>query len=145
MKKRFLLFALALMLISYYSCYQDIDTFEQSSAISQETLDLMPKAVEAQLLNGKSGDFWIIGGMQVDVNGKRASGYAPKKAASNEKPIGQWNRMTIRVAHGELTIKVNGLLQNKATNCPKGPSKFALQVEGDAIDFRNIVIQPLDE
>jgi hypothetical protein len=104
-----------------------------------------PKALEAQLLQGKAGDFWIVGGLTVNVDGKRASGYASKKAPSNEKPLGQWNRMTARVEHGQVTIKINGLLQNKATDCPKGPSKLALQVEGDAIDFRNIIIQPLDQ
>lgn len=102
-----------------------------------------PACLEVQLLSGKAGDFWLIGGFRMTVAGRPAAGHVVKSAASSERPIGQWNRMTITVLGGAVTVKVNGVVQNKAADCPRGPSHVALQAEGDAIHFRNIRVQPL--
>jgi len=102
-----------------------------------------PACLEAQLLAGNAGDFWVVGGMAVNAGGQRAAGVARKLAASSEKPLGQWNRMTIRVLRGEVTVKVNGVEQNKATGCPRVPGHIALQDEGTAIEFREIRLRPL--
>lgn len=102
-----------------------------------------PPCLEAQLLSGKAGDFWVIGSLPVKVRGQRAGGYVPKLADSSERPAGQWNRMTIRVAAGTVEVKVNGVKQNEASDCPRTPGHVALQTEGTVIEFRRVEVRPL--
>jgi len=102
----------------------------------------LPFGLEAQLLSGKAGDFWMLGSFAATVNGQRQSSHAPKIAGGSEVPAGQWNRMEIVVRHGNVSIRVNGTLQNRATGCPTDPGAIGLQVEGDAIEFRNIQLLP---
>jgi hypothetical protein len=102
-----------------------------------------PACLEAQLLSGRAGDFWVIGNFALKAQGKRALGHVVKMADSSEKPAGQWNRMTIRVLKGTVDVKVNGVRQNTATDCPRAPGHIALQTEGDVLEFRNIQLRPL--
>jgi len=102
-----------------------------------------PACIEAQLLSGKAGDFWIIGNLAVTVRGQPARSHVVKTADSSEKPVGQWNRMTIRVLNGTVDVKVNGVQQNTAADCPRTPGHVALQTEGDAIEFRKVQLRPL--
>ena len=104
-----------------------------------------PKCIEAQLLSGKSGDFWMIGNYAATVKGRRTSSHVPKTGPNNEKPIGQWNQMEIKILNGELTVKVNGALQNAAKDCPTEPGYIGLQVEGSPIHFRKVRITPLSD
>ena len=49
--------------------------------------------------------------MQVDA--ARTNGRHTKKALpSNEKPLGEWNHYEITLDGGELTLEVNGEVQN---------------------------------
>jgi HEAT repeat protein len=105
----------------------------------------LPKGLEAQLGAGNAGDFWTLAGFQCKTKGKPITGLGKKFADSSEKPAGQWNTMTIRVHQGTVTVKVNGVEQNVATDCPKEPGCVALQVEGHALEFRNISVLPLED
>jgi len=102
-----------------------------------------PPCLEAQLLSDSAGDFWIIGGLRIQAGGRPGVGHVRKLAASSEKPIGGWNRMTIRVLAGAVTVTVNGVKQNQATECPRGAGHIALQSEGQMIEFRKVDVQPL--
>lgn len=102
-----------------------------------------PACLEAQLLSGRAGDFWVIGNFAFKARGQRAAGHVVKMADSSEKPVGQWNRMTIRVLNGAVDIKVNGVRQNTATDCPRTPGHIALQTEGGVLEFRSIQLRPL--
>jgi len=102
-----------------------------------------PACLEAQLLADNAGDFWVVGGLEVNVRGQPAGAHATKLAASSEKPVGQWNRMTVLVLNGTVDVRVNGVQQNTATECPRTPGHIALQAEGTAIEFRNIHLRPL--
>ena len=105
----------------------------------------LPKGLEAQLGAGNAGDFWTLSGFQCKVKGQEVQGLGKKFAPSSEKPMGEWNTITIRVQQGTVTVKVNGVEQNIATDCPREPGCIALQVEGHAIDFRNVSILPLED
>ena len=104
-----------------------------------------PTCLEAQLLAGSAGDFWMIGGFTATVGGQRTASHVTKLAQSNERPLGKWNRMTIRVLKGSVAVSVNGLKQNAAADCPRKPGHIALQSEGAAIEFRNILLRPLGD
>ncbi len=111
---------------------------------------LWPKSIECQLQSRNAGDFWLIDGTAVTVNGKRFGGKAgqaahvPKKEKSNEKPIGQWNSYDIYCKGDTIKCYVNGLLQNEGTNSTETSGRICLQSEGAPIEFRNIYIESLD-
>ena len=44
---------------------------------------------------------------------------------------------------GELTLEVNGLVQNRAHWCEPVAGKICLQSEGAPIEFRDIVLRPI--
>ncbi len=104
-----------------------------------------PKSIEAQLHSRNAGDFWNIDMFQMTVDPDRTDGRRTVKLhETNEKPLGQWNQYLITVDGGEVTLEVNGLVQNSASDCAEVPGKIALQSEGAEIHFRNIMLKPLD-
>jgi len=103
-----------------------------------------PKSMEAQLHSKNAGDFWNIGEYKAVTDAKRTNGrHTVKQHATNEKPLGEWNRYRIVVDGGRLELWVNGLLQNVATDCKVVPGWIALQSEGAFIEFRNIRLKKL--
>lgn len=105
---------------------------------------IWPKSIEAQLHSQNAGDIWNIDKFPMKVDAARTEGRRTKKLKpTNEKPLGQWNQYEITVDHGTLTLKVNGEVQNVATDCEEVPGKIGLQSEGAEIQFRNIRLTPI--
>ena len=105
-----------------------------------------PKGVECQLKAGLAGDFVLLGGSDLNEYNLR-EGVAERPAfpvfdklqSSSEKPTGEWNKAKIVVVDGSITVYINDVLQNRATsNAMEG--HIGLQSEGEAIQFKNIVI-----
>jgi len=110
---------------------------------------IWPKCIEAQLHSGDAGDFWLIGGTAITVEGKRTeSSRRPmrvkKMKQSSEKPIGQWNEYDIFCKADAIRCYVNDVLQNAGTDASVTSGNIALQSEGAPIQFRNIYIEPLE-
>lgn len=99
-----------------------------------------PKAIEAQLMNNNAGDFYSIDGTQFAE--LKTGRWLPKRNETNENPPGQWNTYDIICRDNTITLYVNGLLQNKATETSVNSGKIALQSEGTPIEFRNITLTP---
>lgn len=105
-----------------------------------------PNGVECQLKAGQAGDFVLLGGSDLNeytlpegLTERPAFPVIDKKEPSSEKPTGEWNKAEIIVHEGEITVYINGVLQNRATsNVREG--HIGLQSEGESIQFRNIVI-----
>ena len=51
--------------------------------------------------------------------------------------------MEILVTAGEVEVKINGLVQNKATGCTRQAGRINLRNEGSPVEFRNILLLPL--
>ena len=103
-----------------------------------------PRSLEAQLNSRDAGDIWNIDEFRIKTAPERTDGrHTRKLEPSNEKPLGEWNEYEISLDKGTLTLKVNGLVQNVATDCEVIPGKIALQAEGAEIQFRNIRIREL--
>lgn len=114
----------------------------------QEPHKVWPKSIEAQLQSRNAGDIWNIDQFPMTVAEDRTEGRHTKKIhETNEKPVegGEWNTYEITLDGPNLELKVNGLVQNRATNCQIIPGKIALQSEGAEIEFRNIVLTPLPD
>jgi hypothetical protein len=103
-----------------------------------------PKCIEAQLKSENAGDFYLINGTtmneQVDPENRRV----PKKEESSENAPGEWNRYEITCSDSTITLMVNGKLQNTATGTSVQSGKICLQSEGKPIEFRKVVLGPLN-
>ncbi|HPO37016.1 MAG TPA: DUF1080 domain-containing protein [Kiritimatiellia bacterium] len=103
----------------------------------------LPKAIEAQLKKDSAGDFVLLS--QATLNGLENPKHksVKKRAASSEKPDGEWNRVEVVVKGNTVTVTVNGVLQNKGTEAYTDAGAICLQSEGGAIEFRNITVEPI--
>ena len=102
-----------------------------------------PKSLEAQLQSESAGDFWVIGEFPCTTDPARTNGRNCKKTQGNEKPLGEWNHYRITVAHGAVTLEVNGLVVNNASAVLETPGSICLQSEGAEIRFKNVRLTPL--
>jgi hypothetical protein len=103
-----------------------------------------PRSMEAQCKSGSMGDIYNFGKFPMKPDPARTRGAMTKKRhPSNEKPIGEWDEYEIRLNRDVLELRVNGLLQNVATECERIPGRICLQSEGGPLEFRNIVLIPI--
>jgi hypothetical protein len=100
-----------------------------------------PKSFEGQLEHGNAGDFWCIG------ETLQATGESPnngrrwlRNADPKEKPLGEWNTMTVVCTETEITVSVNGVITNIGKNLSVNQGAIAFQAEGFPIEFRNISV-----
>ncbi len=111
----------------------------------QEPDKVWPKSVECQLQTDNSGDIWVIDEFPINVEKARTDGrHTTKVSASNEKPLGEWNQYEIIADGTRLTLKVNDLVQNEASEFQETPGSILLQSEGAEIEFRNIELTPIE-
>jgi len=62
-----------------------------------------------------------------------------------ETPAGEWNVLVCEVFANELTIYLNGMLANRATNVKPNKGRIQIQSEAAEIFFRRVDIIPLTE
>ena len=105
-----------------------------------------PNGIECQLKAEQAGDFVLLGGSDLNeytlpegATERPAFPVIDKLEASSEKATGEWNKAKIIVLDGDITVYINDVLQTRATsNVMEG--HIGLQSEGEAIQFKNIVI-----
>lgn len=107
-----------------------------------------PNGVECQLKAGSAGDFVLLGGSmvkeyQIPEEGLPKFPVVARKEASSEKPVGEWNHAHIIVNEGHITVYVNDVLQNEATDLD-AEGYIGLQSEGGPIKFRKVTITPAE-
>lgn len=106
---------------------------------------IWPRSIEAQLMSRNAGDIWNIDEVPMQVDEGRTEGRRTEKLRpSNEKPLGEWNHYKITLDGGELTLEVNGEVQNRATWCQEIAGEICLQSEGAYIEFKDIVVTPIE-
>ena len=111
---------------------------------------IWPAHYQGQLKFENAGDFIVHGvgeratiGGEVYVSSDTLKPVVPKLNPTNEKPAGEWNSYDIICEGNTVELRVNGLLQNTATNCSLTKGGIGLQAEGSKIQFRNLWIKPL--
>lgn len=111
---------------------------------------IFPNHFQGQLKHGNVGDFIVQGeglnatvGDSVYYSTPDDKPVVPKEHESNEKPVGEWNNYDITCKGSTIELRVNGLLQNTATNCSVTKGGIGLQAEGSKIQFRNLWIEPI--
>ena len=120
--------------------------------------EMFPQSIEVQMFHGHAGDFWCIQeNIAVpDMESRRPHkegqkfGGGPNDARNiknltddSEKPLGEWNRMTIECKGAEIIVHVNDQLVNHGTNCTAKSGKIALQAEGTEVEFRKVELSQL--
>jgi hypothetical protein len=109
-----------------------------------------PKCIECQLKSGSAGDFVLMNGAGITINGKDMQNaekqfvVIPKKKHTSEKPAGKWNTYEIHCEKDTIRCYVNGVLQNEGTAATIMTGWICLQSEGGPIEFRNIYIESLN-
>lgn len=114
----------------------------------QEPAKLWPNAIECQLHAGDAGDFVLLGGSDLKEfvlpKGEKRPDFPviAKKAPSNEMEPGEWNNADIICKNGNITVYINGTLQNKGSKPMYKEGHIALQSEGGEVEFRNVRLTP---
>jgi hypothetical protein len=118
---------------------------------------MYPKSIEVQMNHQHAGDFWcIVENIEVPDMEKRRGpkknwGITEGKARrilnltdGSEKPVGEWNAMTIECKGGEVRVWVNGDLVNHGFACTAQKGKLAIQAEGSEVEFRKFVLKTIN-
>ncbi len=134
----------------------------------QDPGDTWPRSFEFQVQEGGTGDFWLIRGASLKVNGnlivsddvhpkghlhvrsvrfgagpwQNVTGYRDP-VGEVEKPKGEWNQLELVVDHDHVKYFVNGKLVNEGTDMNATKGKILFQTEGAEVFFRNLEIAPL--
>lgn len=117
---------------------------------------MFPKSIEAQLMHDNAGDFWCIGeditvpDMEKRRGPKANWGSVDGKERRiinltdhSEKPLGEWNTMTLECVGNKVRVWVNGDLVNDGYNCTASKGNIALQAEGAEVEFRKVDLTPI--
>jgi hypothetical protein len=118
---------------------------------------MYPKSIEVQMNHQHAGDFWcIVENIEVPDMEKRRGlkknwGITEGKARrilnltdGSERPVGEWNAMTIECKGGEVRVWVNGDLVNHGFACTAQKGKLAIQAEGSEVEFRKFVLKTIN-
>jgi len=117
---------------------------------------MFPQSLEVQMQHGDAGDFWcIVEDITVpDMESRRGPkgnwGITEGKERriknltdDSEKPLGEWNQMTIKCQADSIHVWVNGDLVNAGFNCTAQSGQLAVQAEGAEVEFRKITLRKL--
>jgi hypothetical protein len=101
-----------------------------------------PRSIECQIQEHDCGDFYMVDGAELTIDGKVNKSRGVKKS-DHEKPTGQWNTIEVVCDGGTIVNKVNGVEVNCGTDSSVAKGKIVLQSEGAEVFFRNVTLTPL--
>jgi hypothetical protein len=120
--------------------------------------DMFPKSIEVQLMHENAGDFWCIAedisvpDMEKRRGAKAQWGTTEDKLRriinltdGSEKPVGEWNNITIECLNNSVKVWVNGDLVNHGFDCTAQRGQIALQAEGSEVEFKTIELTPISK
>ena len=109
---------------------------------TQDEMKRWPNTVECQLAAGRAGDLNCASGARFANSPVVEERVRPiqKKYDSSEKPAGEWNTAVITAMNGNVSVVINGVLQNEGIDSLHKSGYIALQSEGGPIEFRNVTV-----
>jgi hypothetical protein len=110
---------------------------------AQQPDSIWLRCIECQLKAGSAGQFICMNGSDMKERTDKANKAVNKLADSSEKPAGEWNVMEVVCKANEISVYVNGVLQNKGTGLNLSSGSVCLQSEGKDIEFRNVFLKKL--
>jgi hypothetical protein len=119
---------------------------------------MFPKSLEVQMMHENAGDFWcIVQDVKVPDMEKRRGpkenwGIVEEKGRriinltdDSEKPLGEWNSMTIECVDRSIRVWLNGDLVNDGFECTADRGQIAVQAEGAEVEFRKLLLTPISK
>jgi hypothetical protein len=100
------------------------------------------KSIECQIQEGDCGDFHMVDGTTIEINGKPTKSRVIKKTDA-EKPNGEWNTIEVVCDGDKITNIVNGVVVNEGTHASVTRGRILLQSEGAEVFYRKVEITPL--
>ncbi len=100
------------------------------------------KSIECQIQEHDCGDFYMVDGTSIVVDGKPVTRYK-KKTKDAEKPNGEWNIIEVICDGDKVTNIVNGVVVNEGTMASVTKGKIVLQSEGAEVFYRKVELTPL--
>jgi hypothetical protein len=100
------------------------------------------KSIECQVQEGDCGDFWLVSGTTIKVDGALQTTYR-KKTRDAERPSGEWNTVEVICDGDRITNIVNGVVVNEGTEASVTRGRILLQSEGAEVWFRKVELRPL--
>jgi len=107
-----------------------------------EPVKVWPRSIECQIQEHDCGDFYLVEGASIVIDGKIQKGRWIKSEDA-EKPRGEWNKVEVVCDGGTVTNIINGKAVNTGADASERRGKILLQSEGAEIYFRNVVLTPL--
>ena len=117
---------------------------------------MFPKSIEVQMMHQNAGDFWCIvedvtvPDMEKRRGPKEEWGITEGKGRriinltdGSEKPLGEWNAMTVECVADSIKVWVNGDLVNYGYNATAQKGNIAVQAEGSEVEFRKLELTPI--
>ncbi|MBX6311332.1 MAG: DUF1080 domain-containing protein [Isosphaeraceae bacterium] len=101
------------------------------------------KSIECQIQEHDCGDFWLVDGTSLTVDGKPQTGGRIVKKKDAEKPTGAWNTIEVICDGSSITNIVNGVVVNQGTNASVTRGRISLQSEGAEVWYRKVELKPL--
>ncbi len=118
--------------------------------------NMFPKSVEVQMMHENAGDFWcIVEDIKVaDMETRRGPrdewGITEGKLRrivnltdGSERPLREWNFMTIECVSDTVKVWLNGDLVNHGFECTVQSGRIALQAEGSEVEFAKVALTPI--
>ncbi len=119
---------------------------------------MFPKSLEVQMMHENAGDFWCIveditvPDMEERRGPKEEWGITEGKGRriinltdGSEKPVGEWNTMTVECVGDSIKVWENDDLVNFGYNCTTTKGHIAVQAEGSEVEFRKLELTPIDK
>lgn len=109
-------------------------------------VSIWPQCIEVQLAHGNAGDFWLVGVplTPFDADQPQRSGRVMRDPDTEEIEAGRWNTLTVLCDGGYIEVHINGEPANAGFDAGRTHGPIALQCEGDAIEYRNLRLAPLE-
>jgi hypothetical protein len=117
---------------------------------------MFPKSIEVQMMHQNAGDFWCIvedvtvPDMEKRRGPKEKWGITegkerriPNLTDNSEKPLGEWNAMTVECLADTIKVWLNGDLVNHGYNATAQKGNIAVQAEGSEVEFRKLELTPI--
>jgi 3-keto-disaccharide hydrolase len=101
------------------------------------------RSIECQIQEHDCGDFWLVDGTTIKVDGQTVTTGRAVKKKDAEKPQGEWNTVEVICDGDKITNIVNGVVVNEGTESSVTKGRILLQSEGAEIYFRRVELKKL--